>query len=163
MVVFLALVPSLARAEVKVGLVDLQKALQEVKKGRSAKSSLEKEFQEKKKKIEAEQSAIKKDSDEFQKKSSLMAEKARVEKGTKIQQRMSAWQELVQKSQIDIQGREAELTRPILDGLRAMIPDLARKKKLDLVVEQNTGGLLYAVDKSDLTEELIRAYDEKNP
>ena len=146
----------------KIGTVDLQKALQESKKGKNAKSTLEKEFEAKKKKIDAEQVSIRKMSEEFQKKSLVMSEKARSEKGMEIQQKMGAWQELVQRSQQEIQGREAELTHPILDGLRGMISDLAKKKSLEVVFEANSG-LLYVADREDLTQELIKMYDEKNP
>jgi len=147
---------------VKVGTVDLNKALQESKRGKNAKSNLDKEVEDKKKKITSEQDSIRKLSEEFQKKSLVMSEKARTEKGMEIQQRMGAWQELVQKSEGEIQERHAELTRPILDGLRGMIGELAKKKSLEVVHEVNSG-LLYAADRVDLTEELIKAYDEKNP
>lgn len=159
----LALAGVSAEAAVKVGTVDLQKALQTVKKGKSAKAALEKEFQEKKKKIDMEQASIRKMSEEFQKKSLVLSEKARNEKGAEIQQKIAAWQELVQKSQQDMQGREAEMTRPILEGLRVLSGDLAKKKSLELMFEANSSGLLYAADKSDVTDELIKAYDEKNP
>jgi outer membrane protein len=153
-----------AKAEpVKVGTVDLQKALQEVKRGKTAKSQLEKSYEEKKKKIDADQAAIKKDSEGFQKKAAALSAKARNDEGLKIQERMTKWQQLVQQSQVEIQGKEAELTKPILEGLRTLVPEISRRRKLDLVMESNAGGILYAVDKTDLTEELIKLFDEKNP
>jgi outer membrane protein len=152
-----------AEAAIKVGVADLQKALQTVKKGKNAKSSLEKEFQDKKKKIDAEQDNIRKLSEDFQKKSLALSEKARAEKGMEIQQKIAAWQELVQKSQGEMQAREAEMTRPILESLRGIAAEIAKKKNLELMFEANSSGLLFAADKTDVTEELIKAYDEKNP
>ncbi len=153
---------SFAAQAMKVGTVDLQKALQESKKGKSAKASIEKEFDIKKKKIDAEHASIQKLSEEFQKKSLVMSEKARSEKGMEIQQKMGAWQELVQKSQTEFQERQLELTRPILEGLRSTTAELAKKKSLDMVYEVNSG-LLFAAEASDMTSDLIKAYDEKNP
>lgn len=149
------------RADDAVGMVNLQRALLESKKGKSAKAALEKEVEEKKKKVEAERATIQKASEEFQKKSAVMSEKARNQKGMELQQKMAGFQELVQKSQADIQGREAELTRPILEGLRAMIPDLAKKHKVAMVFEESSSGLLYTSEKKDLTDDLIKAYDAK--
>ena len=149
-------------ADDKVGVVNLQRALQETKKGKAAKATLEKELEDKKKKVEAERTAIQKASDEFQKKSSVLSEKARNQKGGELQQRMASFQELVQKSQAEIQGREAEMTRPILEGLRTMIGDIAKKKSVNMVFEENTSGLLFAKEKVDITEDLIKAYDAKN-
>ena len=164
-------VSRVSHASVKVGTVDLQKALQESKKGRNAKAALEKEFDEKKKKIEAEQGAVRKMGEEFQKKSAVMSEKARQTKGAEVQQKMAAFQELVQKSQMDIQAREGELTKPIIDGLRNLVPDIAKKKNLEMVFEANSVGpngmtqapLIYAADRTDLTDDLIKLFDEKNP
>ena len=48
-------------ASLKIGIVDLQKSLLETKRGKAANSSLEKEYEEKKKKIDAEQESIKKE------------------------------------------------------------------------------------------------------
>ncbi len=146
----------------KIGTVDLQKALQESKKGKAAKSNLEKEFEARKKKIDAEQDSIRKESEDFQKKSMVLSEKARAEKGMQLQARMGAWQELVQKSQGEIQQKEVEMTKPIIEGLRELTNDLAKKKDVELVYEANAG-LLYAKDRVDLTPDLIKAYDEKNP
>jgi outer membrane protein len=145
----------------KVGVVNLQRALQESKQGQGARASLEKEFTEKRDKIEAERTALQKASEEFQKKSAVLAEKARQKQGGELQQRMAAFQELVQKSQSDIQGREAQLTKPILDGLRGMVADVAKKKDVELVVEETSGVLLYADKRVDLTDDVIKAYDAK--
>lgn len=155
------LVSSAAMANIKIGVVDLQKALQEVKAGKTAKASLEKEFQTKKGVLDKEQEEIRKLSEDFQKKSMALSQEARAQRGMELQKRMGQWQESVQKSQVDIQKREASLTKPILDGLRELIPELSKDKKVDLVLEVNTGGLLYAVERVDLTDELIKKFDSK--
>ncbi|MBS1984079.1 MAG: OmpH family outer membrane protein [Bdellovibrionales bacterium] len=145
----------------KVGIVNLQRALQETKKGKSAKATLEKEVEEKKKKIDTERSALQKATEEFQKKSAVMSEKARNQKGMEMQQKIAQFQEFVQKSQQEVQGRDSELTKPVLDGLRATVADIAKKHKVDLVFEENTSGMLYSEEKVDLTDDLIKAYDNK--
>ena len=150
-------------AAAKMGVVDMQKALMEVKRGKSAKAQLEKAFDAKRKEFDKEQAEIKKESENFQKNSAALSEKARMEKGMKLQGRIATWQENVQKSQAEIQGKEAEFTRPILDGLKNFIPEIARARNLEAVFEAQTGGLLWALDKTDITEELIKKYDEKNP
>ncbi len=160
---FTFLTTTAAQAAIKVGVIDLQKALQSSKKGKAAKSAYEKEFLAKKKNIESEQEKIRKLSEEFQKKSLALSEKARAEKGMEIQQKIAAWQELVQKSQAEMQAREGEMTRPILEGLRSVASELGKKKSFEMVFEANSSGLIFAADRSDFTDELIKAYDEKNP
>jgi outer membrane protein len=149
-------------APLKVGVVNFQRALQEVKQGKDAKASLEKEVGAKKKQIEKMQAEIQKLNEEFQKKAAVMSEKARADKGMEIQQKIAVYQETVQKSQMEFQQREAELTRPILERLRGLVPELSRSRELDLVFEAASGVLLYSTNQTDVTEELIRIYDSKN-
>lgn len=146
----------------KVGIVNMQKALTESKKGKAAKAALEKEVEEKRKKVEADRAEIQKASEEFQKKSAVMSEKARTQKGTELQTKIAAFQELMQKSQAEVQAREAELTKPIIDGIKAVIPDIAKKNKVELAFEENTSGLLFTAEKVDLTDEVIKAYDSSS-
>jgi len=153
---------SVVAAEVSVGLVNFQKALQETKRGQSAKASLEKEVDSRRKAVEKLQTEVQKMNEDFQKKAPVLSEKARVEQGSKIQQKLAQLQEMQQKAQMELQGKEAELTRPIIEGLRALIPEVSRKRKLDLVFESSSGVMLYATSQTDITEELIRLYDEKN-
>jgi outer membrane protein len=153
---------SVFAAEVSVGTVNFQKALQETGRGKTAKASLEKEVETRRKEVEKLQGEIQKMNEEFQKKAPVLSEKARMEQGSKIQQKLGQMQELQQKAQMELQGKEAELTRPIIEGLRALIPELSRKRKLDLVFEASSGVLLHATSQTDITEELIRLYDEKN-
>lgn len=158
-------------SEIKVGTVDLQKALQEVKAGRDARFKLEKEFNEKKKKIEEEQAGLKKTQEELEKmsKNVALSASAKEKKVADFQKRAAAFQDLVQRSQGEMQQREVELTKPIIDGLRSTVPDVAKSKKMDLVFEANSVGptgvssnpLLFAQEKTDLTDEVIKVYDEK--
>lgn len=163
---------SVCASSLKVGTVDLQKALQEVKKGKDAKSTLEKEFNERKAKIEAEQSTLKKTQADLEKLASnvTLSQSAKDKKIAEFQKKAAAFQELVQRSQMEMQAREVELTRPIVEGLRGLVSEVAKNKKMDLVFEANSVGptgvasnpLLFAEEKVDLTPDVIKAYDSKN-
>ncbi|NCN42279.1 OmpH family outer membrane protein [bacterium] len=148
--------------DVNVGIVNFQKALQDVQNGKTARASLEKEVAKKRGKVESLQKEVQKMNDTFQKKMSVLSEKARTEEGMKIQQKVGELQQLQQQSQMELQQKEVELTKPIIEGLRALIPELSRKRKLDFVFEASAGVLLYSKSQTDITEELIALYDEKN-
>src|SRR6516162_6693683 len=111
-------------ADIKIAVVDLQKALQSVEAGRQAKATLEKEFNEKKKQLQAEEEAIKKMSEDFKKQSLVLSEEAKARKQTEIQERLVKYRELFGKSQFDIQNRERQLTEPIINKLRGIVEDI---------------------------------------
>jgi outer membrane protein len=155
-------VVSFAHADdsIKVGTVDMQRALQTVEAGKTAKSKLEKEFNAKKKDLQAEEAAIKKMGDEFKKQAAVMNEDARAKKQAEIQERIMKFQETTARSQQEIQTKERDLTQPIIIKLRTVIGDLAKNKGYSVILEKNENTVLYSLEKDDLTEEVISAYNK---
>ena len=121
----------------RIAVVDMQKALQMVDAGKKAKAQLEKEYNSKKTEIQKEEASIKKMSEDFQKQSLVMNEEARTKKQTELQNRIIKFQQSVQQSQDEIQGKERTLMQPIIMKLRTMVGDVAKKKNYNLVLEKN--------------------------
>ncbi len=146
--------------EMKIGVVDMQKALQSVDAGKKAKSQLETEFNKKKESIQKEEASLKKASEEFQKQSLVMSEQARTKKQAELQERFLKHQELIQKSQSEIQKKEHELTEPIITKIRALITELAKKKKYSVILEKNENNVLFSEEKDDLTNEVVTTFNK---
>ncbi|MEZ4815251.1 MAG: OmpH family outer membrane protein [Bdellovibrionota bacterium] len=145
---------------VKIGTVDMEKALQSVKTGKAAKAKLEKKFNEKKSSIDKQEKSFAKAQEDFKKKSVVMSDKAKSEEAMKLQQQYAEIMQSKQKAQLEMQQEEVKATQPILKGLGELIDDVAKSAKVDMVVEARAG-LLYAADKVDLTDELIKKFDKK--
>jgi len=151
---------SLSWGAVKIGTVDMEKALQAVKKGKDAKSRLEKKFKEKKEKFDKLNKDFETAKEEFQKKSVVLSDKAKADKAMALQQKQSELYQLNQQAMAEMQQEELKETQPILKGLGELIDDVAKEAKVDMVVESKAG-LLYAADRVDLTDQLIKKYDSK--
>lgn len=149
-------------AEFKLAVVDLQKALQSVESGKKAKSALEKEFQAKKKELDAEEAGIRKMTEDFKKQSMVLSEDAKRKKEGEIQERVMKFRELYGKSQQDIQNRERELTEPLITKLKAIVEELGNSKGFTMILEKNENGILFSSGKEDLTEEVIKTFNKKN-
>jgi outer membrane protein len=151
-----------ARAEeMKIGTVDMQKALQSVEEGKKAKASLQKEFDAKKKELQTEEAAIRKMSEDFKKQSLVMSEEARAKKGGELQDRIMKFRENTERSQMAIQKKEGELTEPLIRRLRAVITDVAKQKGYTLILERNENTVLFSQEKDDLTGEIISAFNKQ--
>ena len=148
-------------ADVKIATVDMQRAIQSVAKGKKAKEQLEKEFNAKKKELQAEEASIKKMGEEFKKQSLVMSDEARSKKQAELQERIMKFQELTARSQVEIQTKERDLTQPIVGKLRVIISDLAKKKNYNLVLEKNENTVLFSEDKDDLTDDVIQSFDQQ--
>ena len=159
-----AVLPSHARAEdakEKIGVMDMQKALQTVEAGKKAKSQLEKDFNTKKKMLQDEEGAIRKLTEEFKKQSLVMNDESKGKKQQEIQERIMKFQENTARSQSEIQAKESELTAPIVKNLRELLKEIATKKGLTIVLDKNEGNVLFAADSLDLTPEAVNAYNAK--
>lgn len=146
--------------EVKIGLIDMQKALQSVDAGKKAKVQLEKEVSDKKKAIQNEQAALQKMDEELRKQSLALSDEARAKKQRDLQERAMRYQEMAMKTQDELQRKEGELTRPIVAKLREIIQVTAKKKGYTLVIEKNENTVFYSQEKDDLTAEIITAYNK---
>jgi outer membrane protein len=159
----LGLVSGVAHAEeAKVGVVDMQRALQTTDAGKKARAELEKEFNAKKKDLQAEESAIKKMGEEFKKQSLVLNDEARAKKQSEIQERIMKFQEKTARSQAEIQTKERELTEPLITRLRKVISDLAKQKGYSVVLEKSETSVLYSLEKDDLTAEVVSSFNKQN-
>lgn len=145
----------------KVGIVDMQTALQTVNAGKKAKNQLQKEFDTKKKEITDEENAIRKLTEEFKKQSLVMNDETRMKKQQEIQERIMKLQEKTGRSQMEIQQKEQEMTAPLVKNLKTIIQELAAKKGYALVLDKNDANVLFSQDKDDFTSEAISAFNAK--
>jgi outer membrane protein len=156
----LASLPVAAFAEdIKLGYVDLQRALNETDDGRKAKASLKKVFDQKQKELDEQQEDLKKSIEDLNKKRTLMpADKVR-EKETELQERMQKVQQTYLRHQQELQSKEQEATGKIFERMSRIIAKLAAQENLTMVFDKTQSAVLYAKPHLDLTNELIRRYN----
>lgn len=151
---------SKAQAEdMKLGYVDLQKAIQETSTGKKAKSELEKEFNAKKGELQKRETDLKKMAEDLEKKKVALSDEMKAKKQQELQQDMMKFQREVGESQMNIQKKERELTEPILKKLQAGLDKLAKDKGLSMVLEKSEQSVLWAKKDLDLTDDLVKEYE----
>lgn len=143
--------------EVKIGLVDMQRAIQTSDTGKKAKSELEQAFNKKKKELQNEEANLKKLQEDFQKKQAALSDSAKKEQQAKLQEKFMKYQELLQKSQAEIQKKEQEMSEPIIRKIREKVNEIAKKKGYGLVLEKNENVVIFSMDKDDITEEVMKS------
>jgi len=160
--VFLAGVAASAETgPVKIGYVDMQKAIQATETGKKAKKDLEKEFNEKKKELQDKEKDLKKMSEDLEKKSMVLSDEVKQKKQMEFQEEMIKYRDLVGKSQQAIQERERSLTQPILEKLRGIIGDIGQKEGYTVILEKAENSVLWAPKTIDLTDRIVGEFDKK--
>ncbi len=147
-------------AEAKIGVVDMQKAIQSTAAGKKAKTELEGEFNKKKKELEKKEADLKKMGEDLERKKSVLSEEVLSKKQAEFQEEMMKYRDVVGKSQLEIQKKERDLTAPILEKMKKTIEKLAKEKGYSMILE-NSQMVLFATADSDLTDEVVKAYEKE--
>lgn len=157
------MIPGVARADLKLGYVDLQKALQEVAEGRDAKARLKSDLDHGKAELDSEQRKLRDDKAVLDKQASMMSEEVRAQKFTEWQQRLVSATQKAEKKQQELAEKERSEMRKIFDKMDPIIAAIAQRDGLAMVFEKTDSGLVYAPSSMDVTNELVRTYNEKYP
>lgn len=149
-----------AAAQDKVGVVDLQRCLNDSKMGKRYKAEFTAEAERMKAELEREEDVLKGLREELEKQGMILSETARGEKERAYRERVDAFKEKFQQSQQVLQRRDQELTRRILRDLQGVIRELGETGGYALIVERGEGGVLYTPAQADITDEVVRRYDK---
>ncbi|AKU91518.1 OmpH family outer membrane protein [Vulgatibacter incomptus] len=155
----LLLLPAFAFADVKIGYVDLQRALNEVEEGQVAKARLKTKFEKSQVQLDKEQNALKTRKDELDKKRLAMDEATLRQKAEELDKEFMRVSGLYTKLQKELSDEERQATAEIFAKMRTLIAGLAEKEGFTFVLELNESGLLYGPPSFDLTNELVRLYN----
>ncbi len=148
-----------ALAADKIGYVDLQKALNLSAAGKDAKEKIAKKVQEYKGTVEARQKELKNLKDELDKQAMVLSEDAHSAKEREYQQKVKDYQRFTKDIQEELQQKDNDYTKQIIEELFKVVKEIGQKEGYTLVLEQNEGSIIYADDKIDLTDQVIKAYD----
>ncbi len=146
-------------AETKIGVVDMQRAVQATSAGKKAKKELEGEFEKRKKDLQKKEADLKKMNDDLEKKKSVLSEEVLARRQGELQEEMMKYREVLNKNQMEIQKKERDLTQPILEKMKKAIDVVAKEGGYTYVLE-NSPMVLFADPAHDLTDKVIKAFEK---
>jgi outer membrane protein len=145
-------------ADVKLGYIDMQKALNTSESGKEAKEQLAARVKKYQDEINSKQEEIKKLKDDLEKQGMLLSESTRNAKEKDYQQRLKEFQRFTKDAQDELQGKDEEFTRKILEGMEKVIQEFGRKNGYTFIFVKNEG-MLFVNDKVDVTEEVLKLFN----
>lgn len=156
----LVLSAAIAKADTKIGFVDMQRAVQATTAGKKAKTEFEGDLNKMKKDLQKKEADLKKMGEDLEKKKSVMSEEALGKKHAEFQEEMMKFRDVVSKSQVEFQKKERELTAPILEKMKKTIAKLAKDQGYSLILESSQM-VLFATAESDLTDEVVKSFEKE--
>ncbi len=149
-----------AEAKLKFGYVDLQRAIEETDEGAKAKAELRKIFEKKQQELSKQQEELKKAKEEYDRKRLLMTPEARAKSEQELQQKLVELQGALMQHQKELGQKEAEVMKKILQKMERILQELGRTQGYTMIFEKGEARLLWALPSMDLTNEVIRRYNE---
>jgi len=154
----LAISPAaLAQSTPKLGIVDLQRALNEVSEGKKAKANLESRMETIKQEVEKRRRDLEAMQESLE--DPMLSEEALTEKRTEYQTKAYEFQQMVVTSQQEMTYLEQNLTSDILEKLYKVAQGIAAEGGYNLIVEATA--VVYVNGTTDITPQVIARYNAK--
>jgi outer membrane protein len=146
-------------ADLKVGWVDIQKAVNECNAGKEAKKAITKEMEKLQKQFNDRQKELQGMKEALDKQSPMLTVDARQAKEKEFQGKVRDYQRWLEDNQKDIQQKGMEMEKNIGQGLLKLIQKVGADEGYTFILEKNDMIVLYATKAIDMTDRVIKAFD----
>ncbi len=155
----LLLVAGIARAELRVAVVDMQRALNECDAGKKAKDQVKAKFEKAQDQLKKQRDELDKARDDFDKKALVLKEEQRRDLEKEFEAKSLDFKRKYEDFQRDLKRTDSELTSGIVEQLYGIVAEIGQQKGYTMVLEASSGVLLYNDKTIDITDEVIKAHN----
>jgi outer membrane protein len=146
-----------ALGQVKIGVVDMQRALVSVNEGKKAKEKLEREARQKQAELDKKQTEIKKLQGELEQQAAVLSDEKKRQKAAQYQQMLMDLQDFYLNNQKALADMESELMKPIMERFGRILQEIGAKEGYTIIIEKSA--LLFNSAITDLTDRLIQEFN----
>jgi len=147
---------------IKMGVVDLQKIQQNSSAFKKLSESYMKALELKKKEFEKEQSSLRALEEEMRKQNMMLSLDAKESKMKEYGKKTRRLKYLESELRQEAKEAEMELKRSVLIDIAKVVGDIGKKEGYSLILEKGSSGFLYSNDSIDITDRVVKAYDQAN-
>lgn len=144
-------------AQLRVAVVDMQRALLETNDGRRAKNQLKAQFEKLQEDLNRRQEGLKRQKEEIEKQRTVLSAAALQKRMAEYQQNFESLSKNYLEYQQQLAQREAELTKQILVNLQGVVRQLGNADGYTLILDQ--GAVVFSPTHLDLTDRVIQEYN----
>ena len=148
-------------AGTRIGYVDVQKVIVRSVAGVAAREQLEREKVTMQKDVDNRRTEVDKLREEMDKKGMVLSAEARREKDETLQRKVRDLRRLAEDLEKELQKKEQQATQRILQELTGVIEKMGKERGFLLIVERRSGGVIYGDPEHDITDEVIKVYDQE--
>jgi len=146
-------------AELKIGFVDVQRAINECQAGVEARKTLAKEGEKLQYIYEEKQKELQTMKESIEKQSLMLSSEARVAKEKEFQNKLKEFQRWQEDNQNEMNQKRMELERNVGMGLQKVIQKMGADEGYTLILVKNDNIVLYSSTSIDLTDRVIKTFN----
>jgi outer membrane protein len=145
----------------RIGYVDVQRVIVRSVAGVAAREQLEKDKVAMQKDVDNRKVEVDKLREEMEKKGLVLSAESRREKEETLQRKVRDLRRLAEDLEKELQKKEQAATQKILQELTGIIEKMGKERGFLLIVERRSGGVIYGDPEGDVTDEVIKLYDQE--
>ena len=145
---------------VKIGFIDIQRAISESQAGKRAKQSFQGEVKRVETELLKEKQELERLKSDLDKKGPLLKEEERRNLETDLQRRYVNYQRTMQDQQQVLRQKEGQMTSDILKELEKIVDEVGKAEKFTLILERSQ--ILYSDQGIDITNRVIEVYNSRS-
>ena len=145
---------------IKIGVVDIKKLQSQSKTFQKQRAKLKQKFDAMQEKLNAEEKAIRKLEQDFNKQSMMLSLDAKQDKKRELERKKRHYKYLYEDYSQEMKEIEKEATKKVGKDLEKILEKIATEERFMLILEKRTIGLLFYDDAIDITDRVTDAYDK---
>lgn len=162
---FLAIltVPLAARAQTKIGVINMNAAIASTAEGKKAIADLQKKYQPRQQELQRLQSEIQGLQDQLSKQTPTLSDEEQRRLGRELEDKQKLLKRSTDDAQSDFNSDRDEAVRRIGQKMLRVIGDYSQQNGFALVLDSAQIPIYFAAKDVDLTAEMVKRYDAANP
>jgi outer membrane protein len=146
-------------SELKIGCVDIQKAMNECHEGMEARRVINTEMEKLQKLFSERQRELQTMRESLEKQAPMLNPDTRAAKERDFQTKVRDYQRWLEDNQKEIQQKGREMERTISLGLLKVIKKIGEEEGYTVILERNENIVLFSSKAVDVTDRVIKTFD----
>jgi outer membrane protein len=149
---------AIAEPTVKVGIVDLQRAVTECKEGIAARADVQKKTEQINAELKTKLAEIEKLKTELEKNAGKLSADDRTSRERLLQKKMREFQNRQQEAKEELKQTESDYLKKIISKFGVLIRKIGEEEKFSVILDRSTG-VLYFGKETDITSLVVQRAD----
>jgi len=150
----------LGEDRIAIGVIDMQRCLKESKQGQKIFETLKKKKETLQRKLDKKQKDLLELRKELEKQSMMLSMDAQEGKKKDIERKARELEYFFKDLNEEMMRAQGKEKKKIFNELKDIIEKIGSEEKYTFIMERRAGGVLYFDESKEITEQVIKAYDE---